>query len=297
MEKRPLSGGVLVFLGALFWSLNAPIVKFLALDSMLICGLRSLIAAVALAGFIRPKKLNWNGWMLLYICSYAALCLSIILSLTKTSAPVAIGMQYTAAIWLFLINWARTKQFSLRGFVPVCVIFVGVVCFMNSGTDSTSSQGNLIALCEGIFFACMTVSSKKAAGTNPIGLTAVANIFTGVLMMLLFPASAAKIPGMSGQDWAIMLVLGVIQVGCGYAFYNLGVQKVTAQKASVIALWEMILGPVWVALFLGEYPSALVLTGFVIILIGMYLDARLGAPTPVQTTPEELSPENLHTTI
>ena len=290
MSKHPVSGGVLVFLGALFWSLNAPLVKFLTLDSLLICGLRSLIAAVALMAFIRPRQLNWNRWMLLYVCSYAALCLSIIVALSMTSSPVAIGMQYTATIWLFLVNLLRTKKFEFRRFLPVCVIFVGVVCFMCSGSDASSSTGNLIALSEGVFFACMTVSSKKAAGTNPIGMTAVANIFTGVLMCLLFPASMGKVAAMGARDWVIMLILGVVQVGGGYTFYNLGLQKVTPQKASILALWEMILGPVWVAAFLGEYSSLPVLIGFAIILAGMFLDAKLSAPAeetptgnPVQT--------------
>lgn len=278
MSHIRLSGSMLVFLGALFWSLNSPLVKFLTLDSILICGLRSLIAAVALAAFIRPKRLNWNIWMLVYVCSYASLCLSIILALSMTSAPIAIGMQYSATVWLFLVNFFLTKKFNVRAFVPVCVIVVGVVCFMLSGTDATSSTGNLIALAEGVFFALMTVSSKKAAGTNVIGMTAVANIFTGVLMCLVFPANMGQIVHMTGQDWVIMVILGVVQVGGGYCFYNMGVQKVSPQKASIIALWEMILGPIWVALFLKEYPSAMVIVGFVIILIGMVLDAKLSAP-------------------
>ena len=279
-----LSGGVLVFLGALFWSLNSPLVKFLTLDSMLVCGLRSLIAAVALAAFIRPKQLNWNWWMLLYVCSYAALCMSIIMALKMTSAPIAIGMQYTAIIWLFLVSVIRTKKFPMRAFIPVLVVFIGVVFFMCSGTDATSSTGNLIALSEGVIFALMTVSSKKAAGTNVIGMTAIANIFTGLVVTLLFPASMAQIGQMTGQDWLIMIILGVIQVGGGYCFYNMGVQKVSAQKASVISLWEMILGPIWVALFMKEYPTIPVLIGFVIILIGMLLDSKMSVPTETETT-------------
>lgn len=276
-SKFQLSGGVLVFLGALFWSLNSPLVKFLTLDSMLVCGLRSMIAAAALAAFIRPKRLNWNIWMLIYLCSYAALCTCIIMALKMTSAPIAIGMQYTATIWLFLVSVIRTKKFNLKAFIPVCVIFAGVVFFMCSGTDATSSTGNMIALCEGVIFALMTVSSKKAAGTNVIGMTAIANIFTGLVVWAIFPASMAQISTMTGQDWIIMIILGVIQVGGGYCFYNMGVQKVSAQKASVISLWEMILGPIWVALFLKEYPSIPVLIGFVIILVGMLLDAKLNA--------------------
>jgi drug/metabolite transporter (DMT)-like permease len=72
-----------------------------------------------------------------------------------------------------------------------------------------------------------------------------------------------------------MVVLGVVQLGCGYAFYNMGVQKVSPQKASLLALWEMLLGPLWVAIFLQEYPSALVLIGFAVILVGMLLDALM----------------------
>lgn len=48
MGRFRCSGGIMVFLGALFWSLNSPLVKFLTLNALLICGLRSVIAAVAL---------------------------------------------------------------------------------------------------------------------------------------------------------------------------------------------------------------------------------------------------------
>ncbi|WP_283606895.1 DMT family transporter [Faecalispora anaeroviscerum] len=277
MKKIYASGGTLVFLGALFWSLNAPLVTFLTIDPMLICGLRSAIAAVVLSGFIRFKQLCWNGWMLMYMCSYASLCLSIILALTMTSAPVAIGMQYTATIWLFIVGVIKTRRFFIKSFIPVCIIFVGVIFFMCSSTNSTNSTGNLTALSEGVFFACMTVSAKKAAGTNPLGLTAIANIFTAVLVFVLFPNSLGGAFTMTSLDWAIMIVMGVVQVAGGYAFYNLGVQKLDPKKASIIALWEMILGPIWVALFLKKYPSSLVIIGFIIILTGMFLDAKLSS--------------------
>jgi len=276
--KLKISGGMLVFLGALFWSLNAPLVKFLQVDAYLLCGLRALIAGIALAPFIRPKQLRWNGWMILYMVSYCALCLCIILALKMTASPIAIGMQYTSVVWLFLVNWLVSRRFDKLGAIPVCVIMAGVIFFMCSGGGKTGTLGNLIALCEGVFFAGMTVGSRKAAGTNPLGLTAVGNLFTGILVLSIFPASTAGIVNLRGLEWGIILFLGVVQLGGGYAFYNMGVQKVAPQKASVLALWEMILGPVWVALFLHEYPSIPVLMGFVIILVGMLLDARLSHP-------------------
>lgn len=278
MSKIRNSGTILVFLGAVFWSLNAPLVKFLTADSLLICGLRSIIAGITLMPFIRWKRLNWTPWMAVYISSYCALCISIILALSRTSAAIAIGMQYTATIWLFLAGAIATKHFNKRSFWPVCVIFAGVIFFMMSGTDQSNSTGNLIALLEGIFFAFMSVGAKKSAGDNPLGLTAIANLCTGIFVFAAFPSKVGLIGSLEPGEWLVLMILGVVQIGAGYAFYNLGILKISAQKASVIALWEMILGPVWVALFLKEFPTPLILTGFFIILAGMLLDAKLNAP-------------------
>ena len=212
--------------------------------------------------------------MLLYLVSYCGLSLFIILALARTDSAIAIGMQYTAVIWLFLLNWITTRKLDRSGLFPVLVILVGVIFFMCSGSGSGDMTGNLLALCEGVFFAGMTVSSKKAAGQNPLGLTALGNLFTGMLVLLLFPRSTAMAVNLNATEWIVLLILGVVQIGGGYAFYNLGIQRTTPQKASVIALWEMILGPAWVAIFLHRYPSVMVLIGFGIILLGMLLDAK-----------------------
>ena len=74
-----------------------------------------------------------------------------------------------------------------------------------------------------------------------------------------------------------MLILGIVQVALGYAMYNMGVNFLTPQKASIIAMWEMILGPVWTAFFLHEYPSITVIVGFAIIILGIFMDSKTNA--------------------
>lgn len=280
IKRKQIPGGWMVFLGAVFWSLNAPLVKFIHIDALLLCGLRSLIAGIVLFPFIRMKKLNFSPWMLVYIISYFALCMGIILSLSYTSAAIAIGMQYAAMIWIFIADTLVSRIFSAKKFFPVILIFSGVICFMLSGLQDGSTFGNLIALTESISFALMTVSSRKSAGDNPIGLTAIANLCTGLFIFAFLSPSFSDLLYLGGQEWLIMIILGVVQVALGYTFFNIGVTRTTPQKASILSLWEMILGSTWVALFLGEYPSLLVLTGFVIILVGMVLSA-LGTKEPI----------------
>lgn len=278
MKLSQLSGSTLVLGGAICWSLNSPLVKYLTLDPLLICALRSLIAGLFLLPFLRTKQIRWDGWLFLYSFFYCALCLSVIVSLSMTSAAIAVGMQYTASIWLFLISWLKTRSFRLRLFLPVLIIMIGVVFFMKSGgSGDSNSTGNLIALSEGVFFAGMTLTAPKVTKTNALGLTALGNLFTAVLLFAAVPAARTGLFTLNSLEWGLMLILGIVQVAGGYGLYNLGITRISAQKASILALWEMLLGPLWVALFLALYPSPQVLKGFAIILLGILLDHRLNA--------------------
>ena len=111
---------------------------------------------------------------------------SIVLALRQTSAAIAIGMQYGSIVWLFLagliVTWRSSgsscerrdemrKALGWDNVLPVLLITAGVIFFMLTGLEGSSTTGNLIALTESVSFALLTVSAKKAAGENPLGLT------------------------------------------------------------------------------------------------------------------------------
>lgn len=265
-------GWILVFLGAVCWSLNSPLVKYMTASAMTICCLRALIAGIALLPFLRPSRLKPDRWTAVYLLAFAGVCITVIASLSMTDAAIAVGMQYTALIWLTLTAVLRTRRFRGQPWGPVILILGGLLLFMSSGSAGSLS-GNLIAASEGILFAVMTASGKRAGQENALGLTCIANLFTGALVLLIHPQTASEALSMTPSQWEILLVLGVVQVAMGYGLYNLGLQYVSPQRASILALWEMILGPVWVALFLHEYSSGMVIAGFLLILGGICLNA------------------------
>lgn len=274
ITNRYTFGVTMVFLGALFWSLNAPLVKYIKMDPILVCGLRSLIAGAALAPFIRLRLIRFNKWFFLYMVSYAALSITIIFALTYTSATIAIGMQYSSVIWLFLADWYITRRFNRKKLLPIGMIAAGVIIFMASGGSSGTMTGNVIALTEGFSFVGITVCGKKAGRFNPLGVTALANLFCGLLLCFMPSFTISNLQAISLHNWLILLTLGVVQIACGYSFFNIGIKYIPSQKSSIIAIWEMILGPIWVALLVGEIPSAIVITGFLLILAGMFIDAK-----------------------
>lgn len=275
MKKFGLSGAFTVFLGAVCWSLNAPLVKFISLDALFVCGVRSFIAGVVLLPLAHLRQFRFSRWVVIYSVAYAILCSSFVVSMRMVDSVISIGMQYTSVVFLTLIAVFLGERISFRGWIPVVLIMMGVVLFMSTGFGNGGGNftGNLIALSEGVSFTVMTFASKKAGKGNPIGLTCVANLFTGVLVLSVFFCINRAMPVLGLIDVSVLLVLGTVQLGAGYALYNSGLQRTTPQKASVMALWEMILGPLWVAIFLHEYPSIVVLMGFVVVLAGIFLDA------------------------
>lgn len=274
--KSKFSGSWLVFLGVLLWSINPPLIKIIEIDPMLVCAIRAGIAGLVLAPFIRLQLIKWNGWILLFVLSYTSLSLAILTALKMTSATIAIGMQYTSPVWLFVFALLLHKErFRWKSFLPIALIFMGVLIFIMSGTNKSDNIGNLIALTEGISFALMTVSGKKAGGSNTLGVVAIANLASAPLIFAFLPPSIGDLFTIPAAQWYILLLIGVVQTGGGYAFYNLGLRTVSPQKASIINLWEIILGSTWVAIFLHEYPNTAALSGMIVIFIGLFFNSYL----------------------
>ena len=269
--KKQFSGGFLVFMAALCWSTNAPLVKYISLDPLLLAGIRALIAGLCFAPFIPWRKLYWNRWLLVYSLSYCALSLILMICLKLTSAAIAVGMQYTSCVWLFLLAILQKKRFPPKTYAAIIIIIAGIVLFMLDGGEESHFFGNLLSIGEGLLFAAITYSANQLRDYNPLAVTAIANLTSAILIFAFLPPSIMDLATVSLQDWPLLLFLGAVQVGGGYTLFNLGSRSIRPQKASIIALWEIILGPIWVALFLHEYPAASVAAGLIVIFTGVLL--------------------------
>jgi len=270
----------LVVAGAVCWSLNAPFVKSIDMDTMLVCAMRSLIAGICLSPFIFKFKLHFSRSLAGYIICYTGNTICLILALKLVPSAIAVGMQYTAMIWLFMIAVIQQKSsLNVRSILPVTVVVMGVILFMFSGfAGACSASGMLMAASESVFFAGISYFSKDAAGSNPLGLTSAANIITAAFMFTFLHVDITAAAGIGVHNWMLLLFLGIIQLGGGYSLYNAGLKHVAPQKASMLALWEMILGPIWCVIFLHEIPTIMVTAGFAMILCGMLLDGVFSCP-------------------
>lgn len=88
----------------------------------------------------------------------------------------------------------------------------------------------------------------------------------------------------SAHDGGIAMGMGVFQVGAGLVLYTIGSRSLPAAELALLSLAEVLLGPFWVWLFLGETASANTLVGGLILLVaisGNALSGKRRNPPPI----------------
>jgi DME family drug/metabolite transporter len=78
---------------------------------------------------------------------------------------------------------------------------------------------------------------------------------------------ALPVTEFSTTDLAILLFLGVFQIGLAYVCLSSGISGVPALEASLLLLLEPVLNPVWAWLVHGEMPTGWALLGGAIIMV------------------------------
>jgi drug/metabolite transporter (DMT)-like permease len=69
-----------------------------------------------------------------------------------------------------------------------------------------------------------------------------------------------------GRDIAVLIYLGVAQIGLAYVFLSRAIRRVPAFEVTTVLLLEPVLNPLWAWLVHGEAPGAGALAGGAIIL-------------------------------
>ena len=77
------------------------------------------------------------------------------------------------------------------------------------------------------------------------------------------------------DDLALLALFGAAQLGLGLVLFTAGARLIPVAEASLIAVLESVLGPVWVWLALGETPAPAALVGGAIILAALVVHTAL----------------------
>jgi len=268
-----------VLAAALLWSTGGLFIKWTTLSGLELSFGRSLFAAITVALFTRHEGFGINRLTAVASVLYAALLLLFVLATKQTTAANAIFLQYTAPVYLLILEPLVYKEkFRSRDLITVLVCVAGMTLFFVGKLRPQDVSGNLLALASGLCFALYVLLLRHAKART---VNRASSVIYGSLLLVIFtaPAGLAAIPRLTQHDVLVVLYLGVVQIGLAYTLFTVAMARgVRSLDAGIVGYIEPVLNPIWVFLVLGEKPSGWALLGGVIIIVAvvshMLLDAR-----------------------
>ena len=170
--KTNLPPAVYVLIAVLLWSTGGLFIKLTTLDAYQVTFFRSLLAAVTVAILTRKKGLKIDAFGVLTSIIYAALLFLFVWATKKTTAANAIFLQYTAPIYILILSpFVIGEKFHWRDLVTVIFCIAGMSLFFVGKLEISDYQGNIAALCSGVFLGLyiMLLKHPKATGSESSG--------------------------------------------------------------------------------------------------------------------------------
>jgi drug/metabolite transporter (DMT)-like permease len=265
-----------LLLAAALWSTSGCLAKSPAVASiptewrgLILAGYRAAFAAVLLSPLVPWRQFRWRWAFLPMMLSYAAMNVTYLSALTRTTTAAAIFLQYTAVGWAFLLGTLLLREKATRGdWVALAMAATGVTWILAAEWSGANTAGNLLAVLSGLCYAGVVLSLRGLRDENGPALVVLNNL-AGALavapLLINSPVSLAPV------QWAVVAGMGVLQLGLPYLLFASAVRHVTAQEASLITLVETVLNPHWVWLLWGETASLHTWIGGGLILAGLIL--------------------------
>src|SRR5216684_5804282 len=202
--KKPGSSPLLLVLGAaILWSTGGLFIKATHLSAFELSFGRSLLAAITIAIVTRREGFGINRISAITSILYAALLILFVLATKLTTAANAIFLQYTAPVYVLILEPLFYKEkFRRRDLVTVAVCVAGMSLFFVGKLRPQDLEGNLVALASGVCFALyfLLLRHSKARDVNRASSAIYGNLIAVLICAPAFFGAMRK--GISPSDIA-----------------------------------------------------------------------------------------------
>ncbi len=284
-DEHYARGVTLVLIAGCFWSIAGLVVRLmheatewqilfyrssaLVITLLIYIGLRSrgkLVETFLQAGFHAYMagaflSIGFACWIFAMTHTTIANALFVLSAapfLTAILARLFLGERVRQTTWLFML-----------------LASVGVAVMVGEGAAIGTLAGNLYALGAATGFAAFTVTLRKGKKVDMTPAVCWAGIWGMFIAAVMLVGSHLSF-NLSTHDILLCSLLGIVQVGLGLILFTAGSRYVPAAEITLLSLTEVVLGPIWVWIGVGETPSQLTLLGGAIVLSAIVAQAIHG---------------------
>jgi len=245
---------------------------------------RSLFAAVFVGGYLLLVRrdflgaLTRAGWPgLLSGCMWATMFICFMLALTLTStANTLIVLAVAPLITAILARAVLKSPIPLRTWLAIAIAMAGIVWMFAGGLrieSPASLLGMLIAFGAPLASAINFVVLKKRGQSVDL----IPAVFLGGMISAVLMLPFALPLGAEPRDVALLAVLGFFQLGLPCMLLVIAARHLSATELALLALLEVLLGPLWAWLGAGEVPAGTTVFGGALVLGALVLNELAAA--------------------
>jgi drug/metabolite transporter (DMT)-like permease len=150
------------------------------------------------------------------------------------------------------------------------------------GAGPQAIRGDIIALLSGLFFGAHSVFLRMQKNGNPADSMLGAHLIcaaAAIPAVFMFP------PRLGADTLGAAAFMGIFQVGLASQLFALGIKRVQAMQALLLAMIEPVLNPLWVFIVTGERPSPAAFAGGLVIILAVLLCSFLAVRYPRKVRP------------
>ena len=207
-----------------------------------------------------------------------------IYAIQNTSVANAMLLFATAPFMAAVLGWIVLREpVRTATWVAIAVAIGGIGIMVADKSGSVALKGSLAALGSAFGFAVFTVALRWGRTGEMLPAVLLSGLFAIVITSTICLGLGLSFV-LSPSDGGIAMGMGVFQVGAGLILYTLGSRSLPAAELALLSLAEVLLGPLWVWMFLGETATANTLIGGAVLLVaiaGNALSGKRRKPPPI----------------
>ncbi len=188
-----------------------------------------------------------------------------------TTVATATVCYYLAPLFLLLLSPLLGEKLTGEKLICVVVALAGLVCVSGVLENGLPEQKELAGIVLGVgaalLYAGVMFFNKKLPPLDAYNRTVFQFLGAiGVLLPYLLLTQEISRFSLTGVQWALLAVLGIVHTGIAYCLYFGAFEKLSAKTISVLCYLDPVLAVILSALFLKEPMSPLHIFGSVLIL-------------------------------
>lgn len=198
---------------------------------------------------------------------------SYLLAVEAGGAALAAVLLYTAPAWVALLSWSVLREApSRRRLMAIGATVIGVALVATAGGGSVRITPAALGwgLTAGGSYALYYLFGRRYFAVYPAAAVLALAVPVGALGLFPLVTFHAK----SQTAWAILVFIAVVPTYVAYLLYAVGLRRLEATRAAVIATIEPVVAAAVVFAAFGERLAPLGYLGAAIVLGGVIIEAR-----------------------